>query len=166
MADVKRLTDRLNDKKGQIISRQKELNFEEVTQKLATSFKSYNEQMKEEVDAMHTLIDIKYRYATKDFEWLRDFEIQRLTTQKETLDSLIAEMNSACDFATSVCESAHPIQILTSQNQVMNRLKELQNTRIPKVDSSKMEFAFTEAHKLAMSKLSDSLKSLDTKWVE
>ena len=43
-------------------------------------------------------------------------------------------MTSACEFANKVCEINNPVQLLTSHNQVLDRLLELKRVALPDID--------------------------------
>ena len=91
---------------------------------------------------------------------LYEAERNGLSSSIETVDSLTAQVTSALEFANQACDVTNPTQLLASQTQIINRLQELQNARLPVTTSFRNDVAFTAQHNLAMSQIQDSIQHL------
>ena len=148
--NMKRLVKRVTDKKDQLVH--KNYNLYSAKTQLTKNFDQQVTEMMSGVKKIHHLIDTAYNNAKKSIDQLRESKIRSLTIKKEEQDSLTAQMSSACEFATGLCNAGDSIHLLTSQTQIMDRLKELENVEIPHIDPSKIKFVFTEQHNAAISK--------------
>ena len=90
--------------------------------------------------------------------------MNRLTSSMESMDRLSVQMTSACEFANQACHTSNPTQLLTSQNQIMERLSELENKKVPVISPEMTEqlteLTLTDQHHSAMTKIQESVQSL------
>ena len=89
---------------------------------LTDNFNKTEKAMKESVQKLHNQIDSRYNKAHAHLKNLYQTEMNRLTENNESIDLLATQMTSACEFANKACEVTQSSQILTSQNQIMERL--------------------------------------------
>ncbi|XP_072016246.1 tripartite motif-containing protein 3-like [Amphiura filiformis] len=93
-------------------------------------------------DKMHT----RCSEAHKELQEMYDAEMQHMNKKIESIDSLSAQMTSACEFATTACDMSLPTQLLSSHKQIMNRLTELEKMQLPETESLQTDITFTPLH--------------------
>ena len=69
-------------------------------------------------------------------------------------------MTRAHKFAIQVCANINPTQLLSSHNQIMATLTELQNNQLHDIGPHKTQFAFTDEHTEAMAQIQKLLPYL------
>ena len=100
--------------------------------------------MQESTWKLHNQIDASYNKAHSHLKNLYETEMSNLTANLESINMLATQMTSACEFANTSCDMSHPTQLLTSQNQIMERLNELEISEMPETRSDKTDFDFTK----------------------
>ena len=112
------------------------------------------------------LIDSQSKKAHSHLKNLYQTEMNRLASSMEFVDLLAAQMTSACEFANQACNS-NPTQLMTSQNQILERLSELENKKLPETASEKTDLTLTDGHHSAMTQMQKSVQNLfDNDWVK
>ena len=106
------------------------------------------------------LIESKSSQAKVHVKQLYETEMKKLTTKIESIDNITAQMTNACEFATKACDMNHPAQLLKSQHQIIERLRELGNTVLPQTTSDKTDFTFTDNHESALDQIQKSMQHL------
>ena len=138
----------------------------EATQKKLTN--SFNQKAKDifkSKEKLMKLIDSQSKKAHSHLKNLYQTEMYRLASSMESMDLLSTQMTSACEFANQASHTSNPTQLLTSQNQIMERLNELENKEPPKSVSEKTDLTLTDRHHSAMAKIQESVKDLfDNDW--
>ncbi len=150
ITDMQQSMGRVNERNQELV--QKRLTIEQQKQELTTNFNKKEKEMREEAQKLHHYIDINYNQAHFHLKNLYETEMNNLTASIESIDFLATQMTSASEFANKSCDKtmSHPTQLLTSQNNIMERLKELEITDLPKTESVKTDFDFTKEHHLTM----------------
>ena len=161
--EMKGFIDRVNAKKKKMVHKQQAIDLDKALKSLKESYTLYSSKMTDEVSKIQSVLQISSNTAFGHFS---DLDRSRQNTLKRHKDT-VAQMTSACIFATILCDISDPMQLLTSQKEIMNRLKELENKEIPKIDSIKTEFTFTEKHDSAIKQILEGIKTLtENPWVE
>ena len=164
IAEMKGFIDKINVKKKKMVRKQQAVDLEKALKSLRESYDLWGfRKMSDEVSKIQSLLQISRNTAFDRIGDLYESRKNILTMHKDT----VAQMTSACSFATILCSVSDPVQLLTSQKEILNRLKELDNREVPKIDSIKTEFAFTEEHDSAMKQILECIKTLkENPWVE
>ena len=154
---------RVTDKHDEIHNKRDAL---EIAQKKLTSgFKLQEAEIQKSKKILQDLIDSIYSNAQSNLKDTYDEEMSRLTEHIESMDSLAAEMAFACEFTDKVCDVTPPAQLLTYHQQIMARLQELENTKLPDVIANHTKFTFTGKHHSSMKEIDESLcKICDMDW--
>ena len=139
----------------------------DIMQKTLTdNFSKLEKSMQESIQKVHSLIDTQYKHAHSHLKHLYQTEMNRLAESQESADLLGTQMISACEFADKACDVSHPTQLLSSHNQIMEHLHELENTEVPVIESDKTDFMLTTKHHAAIQQIEDSLQRLcDVDWL-
>ena len=157
-ADVRILTSQVN-KKSQKLALLRTI-LEKAEKTLTDTFNQKQKDMYESVQQVYTLIDSRYNDAQANLKHLFQTENDRLGGNFKTIDSLSAQMNSACEFAEDACDMGHPTQLLEAQAQILDRLRELEQTPLPENASSKADLQFTAKHHSALAQIEELLEHL------
>ncbi|XP_072017256.1 E3 ubiquitin-protein ligase TRIM56-like [Amphiura filiformis] len=140
---------------------------ESLQETLTTNFKKKEKEMQESAQKLKNQINTCYSKAHTHLKKLYEAEMTNVTASIESIDFLATQMISACEFADKSSDMSHPTQILTSQNQIMERLNELEISELPETSSDKSDFNFTEKHHLSMAQIQESLQDLyDLGWMQ
>ena len=127
---------------------------ESLQKRLTDDLEKKQMNMQECEQALIKLIKDKFSKADRHYYYLYELERKDLQEKLESIDSLMAQMISACDFASKACEVSSPTQLVDSRNQIKDRLSELENIRLPKADAAyKTNFNFTDKHDLALQQI-------------
>ena len=165
VADMQQASAKVNERNEQLTKKRSTV---ESTQKMLSD--NYNKKKKEIEESIQTLckqIDSIGNKAQINLKKLYETELNNLTSSMESIDTLKAQMSSACEFANQACDITNPTQLLTSQNQIMDRLRELQYVKLPEIASDKTDFAFTDKHHSAIAQITESLQHLfETVWLK
>ncbi|XP_072014438.1 E3 ubiquitin-protein ligase TRIM56-like [Amphiura filiformis] len=162
VADMKLSTEKVNERKKDLA--RKRLKVETLQQKLTTNFETKEKEIQESTQKLYNQIHANYTKAQAQLKHLYETELNNLTSSIESMDSLTAQMTSACEFANQTCDMSNPTQLLTSENQIKERLNELQIAELPASDI-KTDFDFTEKHHTAKAQIQESLQDLcDIRW--
>ncbi|XP_072051299.1 E3 ubiquitin-protein ligase TRIM45-like [Amphiura filiformis] len=136
-----------------------------LQQTLTTNFKKKEKEMQESTQKLYNQIRANYNKTQAHLKHLYETEMNNLTASIESIDFLTAQMTSACEFANQSCDMSHPMQLITLENQIMERLNELEIAKLPETASDKTDFDFTEKHDSALAQIQKSLEDLcDIRW--
>ncbi|XP_072046827.1 tripartite motif-containing protein 2-like [Amphiura filiformis] len=163
VADMQLSSERVNERNQELA--RKQLVVEELQQTLTNNFKKKEKEMHESAAKLHKQIDANYNKAQTHLKNLYETEMNNLTESTDSIGFLSAQMTSACEFANQSCDMSHPTQLLTSHNQIMERLNELEIAKLPETASDKTDFDFTEKNQSAITQIQESLQDLgDIRW--
>ena len=130
VSKMKGLLDRVDEKK--LAATQRDLDFDEGLKSLKESHCLIRNKMFDEVSKIQSLAKLAHNSAESKFSHLPSSQQTTLTKQKNNLDSLISQMTSAHNFAAMLCDISDPIQLLTAQKEIMDRLAKLESSQIPR----------------------------------
>ncbi len=156
MADLKQSSAKVNERKQEFA--EQKLTIEERKQNLTASFKEKAQEVKDITQELHNEIDSNCTNALSSLKAMYDTEIAKLDTCNDSLDCLTTQVTSACDFVDQYCDISYPMQLLKSESQIMNRLKELEVAKLPDTASIVTEFDFTQKHLSALVTIHESFK--------
>ena len=109
-----------------------------------------------EIDEIETtlcqLVKTRCSRAQTHLNELYTAENSLLNDRSKQIESLSAQMTSACKFADGACEMTNPIQLLSSQKQIIQRLTELKTVALPQRQSHGIDFAFSDQHHTAITR--------------
>ena len=132
-----------------------------LQKRLTDDFKRKQGSMEECEQELVELIKDRFNKANHYYNHLYESEMKDLQEKLNSTDSLMAQMISACDFASKACEVSNTTRLLDSQNQIKDRLSELENIRLPKADVAyKRNFNFTNIHYLALKQIRGAIPNL------
>ncbi|XP_072017833.1 E3 ubiquitin-protein ligase TRIM33-like [Amphiura filiformis] len=152
--------------RNQDLSR-KQLAAESLQETLTINFTNRKKEMQELAKKLHSQIDRTYNNAHFNMKNLYDTEMINVTASIKSMDSLATQMTNACEFANKSCDMSQSTQLLTSQNQIIERLHELETAELPESAPDKREFNFTEKHYSAKAQIQESLQELyDLEWIQ
>ncbi|XP_072015501.1 E3 ubiquitin-protein ligase TRIM56-like [Amphiura filiformis] len=157
-ADVRILSSQVN-KKSQKMARMRTI-LEKAEKTLLDTFNQKQRDMYESVQQVYSLIDSRYNDAQANLKQLFQTENDRLTGNFKTIDSLTAQMSSACEFAEDACDMGHPTQLLAAQTQILDRLRELEQTPVPENAAHNADLQFTAKHHSALTQIQELLQHL------
>ena len=124
---------------------------------LTSGFKLQEAEIQKPKKILQDLIDSIYSNAQSNVKGMYDEEMNRLTEHTESMDSVATEMSSACEITIKVCDVTPPAQLLTYHQQIVARLQELENTKLPDVTAHHTKFTFTGKQHSSMTKNKESL---------
>ncbi|XP_072024535.1 E3 ubiquitin-protein ligase TRIM45-like [Amphiura filiformis] len=165
VADMQLSSKRVNERNQELAYTR--LAAEGLQQTLTVNFKKKENKMQELTQKLHNQIDANYSKVQTHLKNLYETEMNNLTSSMESIDFLAAQMTSACEFANQSCDMSqkYPRQLMTSQNQIMERLNELEIEKLPETASDKTDFDFTAKHHTALAQIQKSLPDLcDIRW--
>ena len=157
-ADMRILTTQVN-KKSQKLARNRAI-LDKAEQTLTDTFNQKQKDMYESVQQVYALIDSRYNDAQANLKQLFQTENDRLSTSFKSIDSLTAQMNVACEFAEDACDMGHPTQLLSTQTQILDRLRELEQTLLPENVAQNADLQFTAKHHTAVTQIQELLQHL------
>ena len=128
-----------------MVCKQQAIDIDKALKSLEENYELCRKKMPD-MSKIQSSLQISSNTASHHLGKLYRSQKSKLTTHKE----IVAQMTSACNFATILCDISDPMQLLTSRKEIMNRLEEVENKEIPKIDSINTEFAFTKKYKTAM----------------
>ena len=162
-ADMQRSTAKVGCKSQEIAK--KRAATEAMQKALTDNFNQKENDMRKAKDKMIKLIKSQYTEAHSHLKSLYQTEMDRLSSSIESLNLLTTQMTSACEFANQACDTSNPMQLLTSQNQIMERLSELENKELPETTSQKADLTLTDQHHSAVAQMQSSVQHLfDNDW--
>ncbi|XP_072016441.1 E3 ubiquitin-protein ligase TRIM45-like [Amphiura filiformis] len=161
---MRQSSDIVNKRNSYLVKKRVEI--ESLQKTIAGSFAKIENDLHQSEQNLIDLIKERYSKAHRDLKDLLDEASNKLDTNIVSLDFLAAQMSSACEFANQACDISHPTQLLTSQNQIMERLNELEKAELPNTTASdNTDFEFTEKHHSAMTQIKESLQDVcDIRW--
>ncbi|XP_072024713.1 E3 ubiquitin-protein ligase TRIM45-like [Amphiura filiformis] len=163
VADMQLSSERINERNRTLTCKGLAAEVLKVTH--TTNFKKKEKEMQEITQKLHNQIDANFKKAQRHLQNVYEMEINKLTSRTESINSLTAQMTSACEVANQSCDMSHPMQLLTSHNQIMERLNELETAKLPDSASDETDFDFTAKHHTAMAQIQESLQDLcDISW--
>ena len=163
VADLQRSTAKLRGKQQKVTAKRSET--ETMQKTLTDNFNQKEKDMRESKQKLINLINSQYTKAHSHLKNLYQKEMNRLTSSIESIDLLATQMTSACEFADQTCDNSNPTQLLTSQNQIMERLSELEKKELPVTESEKTGLNLTDQHHSAMAEMQNSVQQLfDNDW--
>ena len=161
VAEIKQTSAQLNDRSQELIRRK--MTLETQQKQLVQS----SEQKIKDIDELEKKLKSKCSQAKVHVKQLCETEMKNLTSKIESIDNITDQMTNACEFANKACDTNNPTQLLTSQHQIIDRLRELENADLPEATSGKTEFTFTDSHQSALAKIQESMQYLfDATWLQ
>ncbi|XP_072018669.1 E3 ubiquitin-protein ligase TRIM56-like [Amphiura filiformis] len=106
------------------------------------------------------LIKLQCNKAQNHLDSLYQTQTGVLSSTLESIDSLSAQMVSACEYSKHACETSNLTLIFAAQDQIMSKLHELEEMDLPEITSEKTDFVFKDAHHSVAANIEDSLQSL------
>ena len=165
VAEIKQSSAQLNDRSQELI--RKKITVETQKKQLAQSSEKTIKDIDELEDKLIKLVKSKCSQAKVHVKQHCETEMKNLTTKIESIDNITAQVTNACEFANKACDMNHPTQLLTSQHQITDRLRELEHVDFPETISDKTEFTFTHSHQSALAQIQESMQYLcDTTWLQ
>ena len=130
-----------------------------------------SEQKMKDIDKLEKklvkLIESKCSEAKVHVKQLCGTEMENLTKKIEAIDNITSQMTNASEFANKACDMNYLTQILTSQHQITDRLRELKNADLPETTSDRADFTFTDNHESALAQIQESVQHLcDISWLQ
>ena len=126
---------------------------------LLADAKKREENLKVCVQEVHRSVDSKYKQT---YSYLKDLykpKNNNVTKAANSIENLSTQMTTAWEFADIVCEISNPVQLLTSHNQVLNRLQELNNVDLPDINPDQIKPSVEAG--LVMNRMQELRKSVD-----
>ncbi len=139
--DLHKSSTKVKERKLEMEEKRSEI--ENMQEKLTENFEKKAKFMKSKVQSMHDFVDSCHDAARKRLKQMYKEEMNKLTTKIESINSLTAQVDAACDFADQACDMSHPTQLLASQQQIVDKLDALVQAEVPGTASDKLDFAFT-----------------------
>ena len=169
-AAVDEIKEEMHRSSARLTSRNEELVKKKAIAKTNQTILTDNYRQKEQDlnSSEQTLIaSIRSRFteARSHLQLLYQSEMSRLSSEIESIDLLTLQMSSASEFVDTACDMSHPMQLVTSQNQIMDRLRELENEEFSELAQDKTNFEFTARHHSGVEQINELLPNVgDMDW--
>ena len=118
---------------------------------LTDNFNQRKKDLQESESNLNNLMHAECSKAHASLQEIYTNEMENMTKKVQSIDDLSDQITGACEFANKACKASHPTQLLSSQKQIINRLRELDATKLPETKSLRSNLVFTN-------KQQDSLK--------
>ena len=169
-AAVDEIKEEMHQSSARVTSRNEELVKKKATAETNQAILTDNYRLKEQdLDKLEEklIASIRRRFteARSHLQHLYQSEMNRLTSEAESIDLLTSQMTSACEFVDTACDMSHPMQLVTSQIHIMDRLRKLENEEFPEMAQDKTNFDFTQRHHSAFGRINELLPDVgDMDW--
>ena len=162
VADMQKLSSKVDQRNIELNTKLASLLDGKKTATDLFTIKSLN--LKEIVQKLHNEIDTRYNEALSELEQIYNSEIDSLTFGIKSITSLSQQITSVCEFTNKTCDLnvSHYKHILALQQQIMDRLQELENTELPEITTNTADktLEFNDIHQKAMVQIEKSLPNL------
>ena len=163
VSDLQHLASRVK-KRNQVLTRKRAV-LDKSQNILTEAYNLKQKDMYDNVQLLYNLIDSRYTDAQESLRNLHKIQTDRLTESFKTIDSISAQMTTACHFVNNACDMSHPTQLLGAQSQIQVRLRELDTVLLPDTSSHNTDLVYTANHHSVQAQIQESLQHLyDTEW--
>ncbi len=108
-------------------------------------------------------LDERREAALSDLRQLCQQKAKQFREEKDGVESIVTQIESACAFADRACNSANPSQLLGARNQVLHRLEELSLlASTPVTESPGFRLALHASHYKSVADITQSYSKLGT----
>ena len=123
---------------------------ETLKDSLTDNFNQRKKDVQESEASLSNLMHVQCSKAHSHIQNIYQNKMENMTKKVKSIDDLSTQITTACEFANDACDMSHPTQLLTSEKQIMNRLQELNNAKLPETKTLTSDITFSVLHHLLM----------------